>query len=183
MKLLLVLGCQIVYCPSLRRYYPGRILQKRLDRAIEAYLQLSDCIVVVSGGSRPTRNVTEAEVMKQYLVERGVPHYKIFEERYSRNTVENCLASFELIQQMKGRLTYQEVSSANPLCNYYGSTREGFIYQFDPIIVISSDFHMPRVQKIFHRYNRDQQLLFVASETPFDLLPSCLEKERMLLQH
>lgn len=181
MKVLLVLGCQIVYCPDLRRFIPGPVLEKRLEKAIEALLQIGeDCIIIVSGGATHSRDVTESEVMKHYLVERSVPGYKIFEENKSRNTVENCIESFKLIESMKGQLCYQEVTSSNPYCNYYGVDRFDFVRNFEQIIVVSSDFHIPRVQKIFEFFNREHTLAFLSSETPPEFLPIYLAKERLI---
>ncbi len=63
-------------------------LQYRLDKAIELY-GLNQVPIVVSGGQGFDELVTEASVMKAYLVENGVPESDIYEEDKSTSTEEN----------------------------------------------------------------------------------------------
>ena len=182
MKVLLVLGCRVEYDPRSYKYIPGALLRLRLEKAVDTFLQIeSECIIIVSGGGSPRRTVAESSVMKEFLVQQGIPGYKIFEESNSRNTVENCLCSYQLLSQMKGQLTYQEVMSPNPYCNYYGTNQFGFVEQFTSLIVVSSNFHLPRVERIFTYFNRNRlNLHFVGSETPRELLSDYLAKEQSI---
>lgn len=179
MKVLLVLGCKVIRSPDDRRYVPGPILKLRLEKAVETYLEIGyRCIIIVSGGSTKERATTESTVMAQYLIERGVPKYKIFEENQAKNSIEHCLFTFKLLSSMEGQLTYQEVMSSNPNCNYYGAEEFGEITKFNSLTVVSSNFHLPRVKRIYNHFNKARfELEFVSSETPLELLSECLKKE------
>ncbi len=63
-------------------------LQYRLDKGIELY-NLKQVPIVVSGGQGFDEKVTEASVMKAYLVEMGVDASDIYEEDKSTSTEEN----------------------------------------------------------------------------------------------
>lgn len=60
-------------------------LQRRLDRALALYRQGKVPTIVVSGGRDPG-SPFEAEVMKRYLVEQGVPADAVVEDRGGQNT-------------------------------------------------------------------------------------------------
>jgi uncharacterized SAM-binding protein YcdF (DUF218 family) len=62
----------------------GRLC-RRLDRALELYQHGKVPTIVVSGGRDPG-SPFEAEAMKRYLVERGVPAGAIVEDRGGENT-------------------------------------------------------------------------------------------------
>lgn len=75
----------------------SRSLGFRLDGAIEYYKENNDTTIVVSGGRGPDEIATEASVMRQYLLERGVPDEKIIVEDNSTTTKENLEFSKEII--------------------------------------------------------------------------------------
>lgn len=68
----------------------------RLEKALEAALAVPQCLVVVSGG-QPKSGRIEATEMKSWLVERGIPPARIFEEGYSRDVVENLIYSRQIL--------------------------------------------------------------------------------------
>lgn len=89
----IVLGCK-VYGTR-----PSLMLRERLDAAY-VYLKenpRSNCIV--SGGQGEGEEITEAEAMKVYLMEKGVEENRIFKEEKSRNTRENLLFSNEILKE------------------------------------------------------------------------------------
>lgn len=64
---------------------PARRLALRLERALEVYAAGLAPRIIVSGGQDPG-SPYEAEVMKRYLVERGVPAEHVVEDRGGVNT-------------------------------------------------------------------------------------------------
>ena len=105
---------------------PSILLQDRLDTAL-AYLEdHPDMTVVVSGGKGDDEHVSEAQAMYDYLVERGVDGERIVREDQSRNTwqnVNNTLALF----------------------------RSGAAADTDRVLLVSSDFHLTRIQMLWNR--------------------------------
>ena len=73
-------------------------LGRRLDRALELYRQGKVPTIVVSGGRDPG-SPFEAEAMKRYLVERGVPSAAIVEDRGGQNTYLTARFTAEYMQQ------------------------------------------------------------------------------------
>lgn len=184
MKAIVVLGTKIEKIPFTGRYGPSRMLQMRLDKTYEVFLteNQSRTIIIVSGGSPHGIPVTEADVMKDYLVSRGIPSCKIFKENESNNTVQNCQYTYLLLKLLyEKRLTFQELTP-NFQCNYYGAELWGEIPPFDKLCVITSDFHLPRSKLIFERFNNDNlQLSFVPAPTPEDIAPAYIENEKRIM--
>lgn len=79
---------------------PGLTLRGRLDRALE-YVKSNDndCKIVVSGGKGDGENISEAEAMKRYLVERGIKPDMIIKEDKSVNTMQNFEFSRDKIEK------------------------------------------------------------------------------------
>lgn len=64
-------------------------LRSRLDVAVDHANANPDAVIVVAGGLPPGETVTEALVMKRYLVSRGVAEHRIIQEARSTSTFEN----------------------------------------------------------------------------------------------
>ncbi|MCY1063121.1 YdcF family protein [Nannocystis sp. SCPEA4] len=94
---------------------PSRRLQLRLDRAHALWLAGLVPRIIVSGGQDPG-SPHEAEVMKQYLVARGVPADRIVEDRGGINT--HATARF-----VAGWLRARGERSAIAVSQYYHVTR------------------------------------------------------------
>ena len=95
----LILGSQINRDGTLTK-----LLQGRADRAMEfAEMQRQaggpDPVFVPSGGQGPDEVISEAEAMRRYLMERGVPEDRILPEDRSANTYENLRNSAALIRE------------------------------------------------------------------------------------
>ena len=80
---LIVLGAKV------NGEYPSAMLQYRLESTYDYYLKHSEITVVVTGGQGNDEEYPEAYVMKNTLVEMGVPANKIIQEEKSTNTFEN----------------------------------------------------------------------------------------------
>jgi len=176
MKAIIVLGCQIIKNPFLNKWEPSKLLKTRLDKCYEDFLNNYNdhTIIIVCGGLTYNKDITESEIMKEYLIEKGITACKIFEENTSINTVENCINAYELLGKLQ-KLTFQQLHPNK--YDYDGP--KGYIPKFKEITVITSDFHIPRSKDIFETYNINNLLLnFVPAQSPADLDPVYLEKER-----
>lgn len=90
---LVLLGCQV------KNGKPSRMLKSRLDAALD-FLSANDNVnVVVSGGKGDDELISEAECMRNYLVEKGIASDRIFMEDKSTNTEENLSFSLEIIEK------------------------------------------------------------------------------------
>jgi uncharacterized SAM-binding protein YcdF (DUF218 family) len=75
---------------------PSPALRERLEMAVKLYKKKKVQYLVLSGG--PEGNgVTEAQVMKDYLISRGVPATSLILEDRSRNTEENLCFSKRIL--------------------------------------------------------------------------------------
>lgn len=90
----------------------SRLLQDRLDKAIEVYLSdPSPTKLVPSGGQGKDEIVSEARAMKDYLLSRGIPESDIIMEDKSTTTLENLRFSKEILDAREGRKYTALVSS------------------------------------------------------------------------
>ena len=76
-------------------------LARRLDKAISFYETQGnpDLLLVVSGGQGPQEKITEAEAMRRYLVDAGVPDTQIIKEEKATSTLENLKFSDEILRE------------------------------------------------------------------------------------
>ncbi len=81
---------------------PKEELKRRLDAAVRYHQKNPDALIVVSGGTDKDEVLSEAEIMKNYLVEKGLPEARILLEEQSTSTNENLRFSKELLQQHLG---------------------------------------------------------------------------------
>lgn len=93
-ELIVVLGCQV------RGERPSRMLRRRLDVAYDAMEKHPNAICVVSGGQGSGENISEAEAMKRYLVEKGADESRIIMENKSTSTFENIKFTFEITDKL-----------------------------------------------------------------------------------
>lgn len=117
---MIVLGCQV------KPWGPSVLLQDRLDKAL-AYLQEQDQItVIVSGAQGPDEPVSEAQCMRDYLVQHGIAEERIHMEDASHNTYENLTNSAALM----GTLGLEEE---------------------DGVVLVSNGFHLTRARMLWGR--------------------------------
>lgn len=95
-----VLGCGLLNGDQV-----SRLLGDRLDKAFKVYdRSMSACKIICSGGQGADETVSEAEAMKNYLIEQhGVSPKDIILEDKSVNTMENLKNSQEIIKNRGGR--------------------------------------------------------------------------------
>lgn len=98
---------------------PSLSLRYRLDAALSYANEHPHVTFVLSGGQGPDENISEAEAMKQFLVEEGIQEHRLILESVSESTYENLLFSKELLP---------------------ASVRD--------ITIITSDYHLARTKKL-----------------------------------
>ncbi len=103
---IIILGCQIKKDGTLTP-----LLQGRVDRALDfRNNQLKytgkDIIFIPSGGKGDDEIISEAEAMKNYLVEHGINKKNILIEDKSKNTYENLKFSNKLIKDKKANVCF-----------------------------------------------------------------------------
>lgn len=139
---LVVLGCQV------KEGRPSNMLKRRLDTAYE-YLSEHDSVnVVVSGGQGADEIISEAQCMKEYLVEKGIDPGRIYIEDRSANTEENLGFSMKLIEE-------------------YGLC--------DDITIVTDGFHQLRADLIAKKFGIDANN--ISAPTRWYLLPSYWVRE------
>ncbi len=77
---------------------PSITLQNRLDAAYTYLLNKPNSLVVVSGGQGIGEDISEAQAMKNYLLERGIQENRIFLEPESKTTRENLCYSQQILK-------------------------------------------------------------------------------------
>ncbi|CAG7649539.1 hypothetical protein PAESOLCIP111_05889 [Paenibacillus solanacearum] len=90
----------IVLGAALWQTTPSPALKERLNRAVELYRAGTIRHIIVTGGyDRQDSVLTEAEGMRNYLTEWGVPEKVIFLENEATSTYENMLFSQAIMQR------------------------------------------------------------------------------------
>ncbi len=110
---LIVLGAQVNPDGT-----PSVQLQWRLEKALAEY-QRSPRLIVVCGAQGVNEPATEASVMRQWLLERGVAPEDVLVEEYSFNTRQNIAGAIDLLPE---------------------GTRE--------VTLVTSDYHLPRAMQL-----------------------------------
>ena len=80
---------------------PSEDLIRRIDTAVAHWKETGAPIIMPCGGITPGHDKTEAEVMRDMLIERGVPAEIIHLEDRSRITIENILNAKALLGEGK----------------------------------------------------------------------------------
>ncbi|AKP67234.1 YdcF family protein [Companilactobacillus ginsenosidimutans] len=104
------------------------ILMSRLEKTLEVYHSMDDKpLIIVSGGRSSISKIQESTIMREFLLEQGVPDSSIIVEGKSINTAENLEYSSILIRN------HWEADS-NP-----------------SIVIVTSEFHIPRAKRLTKR--------------------------------
>ncbi len=78
---------------------PSRSLLARLNTALTYAEENKSCVFILTGGNGAGETVTEAECMRDWLVERGVDDSRLIMETEATNTLENIKYSREAIRE------------------------------------------------------------------------------------
>jgi len=117
---------------SVGGYEIGECLLPRLERGLTAWEEMAkDTLIIVSGGDGDgSRPIPSSTVMKQYLVEKGVPEKKIIEEPLATNTIENAMYC----------------------CKMMKDEQENNMLSINNVTLVTSDFHLERSRIIFEHF-------------------------------
>lgn len=102
---IIILGAQV------RGDKPSATLKYRLDRGYEYLEEHPETKAVLSGGQGPDEIMTEAEAMRNYLIDKGIDEQRLILEDESHSTYENLVNSFKLIDEEKEMATISVVSN------------------------------------------------------------------------
>ena len=139
-KAMIILGCKV------EESGPSRLLQDRLDTALDYLNGLDSPIpVIVSGGQGADEPVSEASAMAECLIEAGYDEAYIYLEEASHNTAENLGYSAALLESL----------SLDPA--------------EDGVLIVSNDFHLTRSRMLAERFGYGQVSTLAA---PSSHLPS-----------
>ncbi len=86
---IMVLGCSVLSSGA-----PSPDLQGRLDKAIELY-QIVPHKILVSGDHSDDGYYNEVKVMKNYLVNHGIPSEDIFSDHYGYSTYDSIYRAYK----------------------------------------------------------------------------------------
>ena len=82
----------------------SKLLSDRIDKAIDVYHKdPTPPVLIPSGGKGNDEDLSEAEAMTQYLLQKGIPAEKIIMEPGSANTFENLKNSKAIIDAQEDR--------------------------------------------------------------------------------
>ena len=137
----------IVLGASVKGEKPGRTLELRLDKAAEYALQNPETIMILSGGRSAGQTETEAEVMKRYLLEKGVKDEQMILETNSTSTVENIAYSRMIIDVLrKQKQEHHQDERALPA--YLPSVMMQRPDHSREIGILTSNFHLYRALQV-----------------------------------
>lgn len=92
----------IVLGAGLRGEQLSLSLYYRLNKALEYLNYNIQAKVIVSGGQGPGEDITEAEAMKRFLLDKGIHKNRILTEDKSTSTFENLLYSKRILEREDG---------------------------------------------------------------------------------
>ncbi len=147
---------------------PGIWLKSRLDKAIRVYNQYKFDYIILTGGDPSKKNITEAEVMYNYLKD-SIPVTKMYKEIEAESTFENAINT-----------KYMIVNT-----------------QIKNIYVLTSDFHINRseyiFENIFNYYKIKKEnvsnplfnIFMISAETPInkDEFDKLIKKEKVFISY
>lgn len=124
-QVMIVLGCKV------EQWGPSKMLQDRLDKALDYLSDHPSMTVVVSGGQGPDEPDTEAAVMAEYLIKHGISEQNIILEEKSHNTAQNFQRTREILMEQEMDLS-------------------------QGVLVVSNGFHLTRARMLADRFGLEE---------------------------
>lgn len=112
----------IVLGASVHGDVPSLSLQHRLEGAFDYLSKYPDSTAIVSGGQGKEELISEAQCMKEWLEDAGIPEGRIIPEDKSTSTEENLKYSWEILKKL----------GAGP----------------DDVAILSSNYHLYRAKSM-----------------------------------
>jgi len=133
----------------------------RLMKGYDVYNSLEgDKFLICSGG------FGQAELMKKFLVDKGIPEQLIIEEFNSRTTIENCVYSYYYLNNLSSSSSYN--------LNSYNSYNEFIIH------IVTNDYHIKRSEYIFNffKYKLKSKVVIIPhSSSILSYIPNYTEED------
>lgn len=142
--------CVFVLGAGLKGDKPTLVLLERLNYTLDYYEDNPEIKIIVSGGQGPGETVTEAEGMKRYLVENGIPENIVLKEEAATSTYENMVYSKKLYERTFGK-------------------------RLQKVMLITNDFHMFRSKLLAKRVGLTPY--GISSVTPWYIYPNVCLRE------
>ena len=174
MEVVLVLGYNI---ERHGKYFKvTETLRNRLETAIKVFNKIQgDKIMILSGGTT-TQVIGEAgelvsvercegrALMYDFVVNKGIPSDKVYVDLEARTTIDNCINGLQIarsvehlqkINYIRGKriLESQYMGDTMVLDEWEWESYRESLYCIQRIHVVTSDFHISRVKRIFHYVN------------------------------
>lgn len=118
------------------------MIPTRINQAIKLYNQNKISKILITGGIgyfNKDKTTTEANIMKEYLIKNKIPIKDILVENKSKNTKENIINSINIL-------------------------KDKYDLNKTKILLISSDYHIKRCQKLFSKYLSNFSIYGVKSQ-------------------
>lgn len=146
--IIIVLGCsKVLKYGTKEKYTPRSHAFGRLSKTVEVYNSIDDenKFIICSGG------FGQANKMKDYLMRSNITEPHIFCEPYSKNTIENCIFSYDLLSKW---------SLSEPFVNNLIPPELRILYEplelqeFNNVAdlhlhIVTDDYHIKRSETIF----------------------------------
>ncbi|MGN0373430.1 MAG: YdcF family protein [Enterocloster sp.] len=165
----------IVLGARVKEHAVSNSLRKRLDRAILYAEENPDTILVLSGGKGSGEEVSEAEVMYEYLVYNGIRPDKLLLEERSVSTVENIAYSRIVIERNrlyeKQEHRTEAMPRKNPTGNYVTAADRPL-----EIGVLTSNFHIYRARMTAEKWGFENVYGISAESDPVLFIHLCVRE-------
>ena len=141
----------IIHGAGLDGTRPTPLLAGRIDKALELWnKQHQQGKFVASGGQGADEVVSEAQAMRDYLLEKGVPADAILMEDKSTTTWENLKNSIAVIRADHTSAASNDAANGNSSASDGVAIEDSTVSSDFTTAVVSSDFHVFRCAEYAH---------------------------------
>lgn len=116
---------------------PERILQSRIDSAVDFLKKYPDAVAVCTGGMGKNDSTSEAEAIEKALLQEGIPQKRILKETTSTNTYENFENAKQLIAQRE-EVADVQIAIVTSEFHLYRSCKMAELHGFQAPIKVSA---------------------------------------------
>ena len=150
----------------------SKTLEYRLDKAYEYAKVHPNTVFILSGGKNGGEEVSEAEVMYDYLKKRGVPEYQMIKEEQSSSTYENLVYS-KLIIDERERNRRGWIKDLLSRSGYLSPPDEEVTIR---VGIVTSNFHVLRAKSIAKHVGIEHVSGIAAKSDPVLFLHLCVRE-------
>ena len=140
----------LVYGCSTRNDKPGAMLTERLEGAAKLLSENPEAVCIVSGGIDAGAVSSEGEIMKRYLVGKGIAEERIVAESKALSTLDNVRLMKQILDE-RGWTGW-------------------------PCISVSSSFHIPRISVLCAQNGLSSSYYGVPTASPVSLFSSVVRE-------